>query len=97
MRTNRQIEASRANGSKSQSKPARPYPRHTEAESSTGGQEGKLASSRNALKHGALSSCIVLPGEDEKSFQSLAAQLFAELRPVGSTEEDLVEMMAVAR
>ncbi len=82
MRTNRQIEASRANGSKSRGPVT---------------EEGKLASSRNALKHGALSSCIVLPGEDEKSFQSLAAQLFAELRPVGSTEEDLVEMMAVAR
>ncbi len=58
---------------------------------------GKRASARNALKHGALSSCIVLPGEDEETFQSLAAQLFADLRPVDSTEEDLVEMMAVAR
>ncbi len=82
MRTNRQIEASRTNGSKSRGPVT---------------QEGKLASSRNALKHGALSSCVVLPGEYEQTFQSLAAQLFADLRPVDSTEEDLVEMMAVAR
>ena len=77
-----QIQASRANGSKSRGPLT---------------QEGKRASSRNALKHGALSSCIVLPGENEQTFQSLAADLFADLRPVDSTEEDLVEMMAVAR
>ncbi len=82
MRTNRQIEASRANGSKSRGPVT---------------QEGKLASSRNAIKHGVLSECIVLPGERADSFQSLTADLFEEHRPVGSTEEDLVEMMAVSR
>src|SRR3984957_7999734 len=82
MRTNRQIEASRANGSKSRGPVT---------------QEGKLASSRNAIKHGVLSECIVLPGERADSFQSLTADLFEEHRPIGSTEEDLVEMMAVAR
>src|ERR1700722_8901502 len=82
MRTNRQIEASRTNGSKSRGPVT---------------QEGKLASSRNAIKHGVLSECIVLPGERADSFQSLTADLFEEHRPVGSTEEDLVEMMAVSR
>jgi hypothetical protein len=82
MRSDLQIQASRTNGSKSRGPVT---------------EEGKLASSRNALRHGALSSCIVLPGEDEESFQSLAADLFEEHRPVGSTEEDLVEMMAAAR
>ena len=82
MRSDLQIQASRANGSKSRG----PL---------TG--EGKRASSRNALKHGILSECILLPGESPESFQSLTAGLFKELHPVGSTEEDLVEMMAVAR
>jgi len=82
MRSDLQIHASRTNGSKSRGPVT---------------EEGKLASSRNALKHGALSSCIVLPGENEESFQSLAADLFEEHCPIGSTEEDLVEMMAAAR
>lgn len=97
MRSDLQIEASRANGSKSQSKLARPYPRNTEAETRTGGQEGKLASSRNALKHGMLSQYILIPGESAEAFHALAADLFAEFRPLGSTEEDLVEMMVAAR
>jgi hypothetical protein len=82
MRSNLQIQASRANGSKSRGAVT---------------PEGKRASSRNALKHGILSECILLPGESPESFQSLAAGLFDEFHPVGSTEEDLVEMMAVAR
>ncbi len=82
MPSNRQIEASRANGRKSRGPVT---------------EEGKRASSRNALKHGVLSECIVLPGELEESFQSLTEDLFEEHRPVGSTEEDLVEMMAVSR
>ena len=77
-----QKHASRTNGSKSRGPVSK---------------EGKLASSRNAIKHGVLSECIVLPGEREDSFHSLTADLFEEHRPVGSAEEDLVEMMAVAR
>jgi hypothetical protein len=82
MRTDCQIEASRANGSKSRGPVT---------------EKGKRASSRNAIKHGILSECVLLPGESPESFQSLAAGLFEEFHPVGSTEEDLVEVMAVAR
>jgi hypothetical protein len=82
MRTNLQIQASRANGSKSRGPVT---------------QEGKLASSRNAMKHGILSELVLLPGEDPESFEADAADLFDEHCPVGPTEEELVEMMAVAR
>jgi hypothetical protein len=82
MRSDLQIEASRANGSKSRGPVT---------------EEGKLASSRNALKHGMLSQYILIPGESADAFHALAADLFAEFRPLGSTEEDLVEMMVAAR
>src|ERR1700722_4808849 len=82
MRSDLQTQASRTNGRKSRGPVT---------------QEGKLASSRNAMKHGVLSECIVLPGERADCFQSLTEDLFEEHRPVGSTEEDLVEMMAVSR
>jgi hypothetical protein len=82
MRSDLQIEASRANGSKSRGPVT---------------EEGKLASSRNALKHGMLSQYILIPGESAEAFHALAADLFAEFRPLGSTEEDLVEMMVAAR
>ena len=82
MRSDLQIEASRANGSKSRGPVT---------------EEGKLASSRNALKHGMLSQYLLIPGESEQAFHSLAADLFEEFLPLGSTEEDLVEMMVAAR
>ncbi len=103
MRSDFQIQASRANGSSPRSsKSVRPYPHNAEAPGSAGGQgpvtqEGKLASSRNAMKHGILSEIVLLPGEDPESFEADAADLFDEHRPVGPTEEELVEMMAVAR
>ena len=103
MRSDLQIEASRANGSSPHSsKSVRPYPHGTEAAGSAGGpgpvsEEGKLASSRNALKHGILSDIVLLPGEDPESFEADAVDLFEEHKPVGHTEQELVEMMIVAR
>ncbi len=44
-----------------------------------------------------LASASCSPAKSEESFQSRTADLFKEHRPVGSTEEDLVEMMAVSR
>ena len=82
MRSELQIQASRANGSKSRGPIT---------------EEGKLASSRNAEKHGLLSTFVVLSGEDQCHFQKLIERLYEELQPQSGIEEDLVETMAVAR
>jgi hypothetical protein len=82
MRSDLQIEASRANGSKSRGPIS---------------EEGKHASSRNALKHGILSDTVLLPGEDPASFEADAQDLFEEHKPIGHTEQEMVEMMIVAR
>jgi len=82
MSTERQQNASRANGSKSRG-PVTPA--------------GKLASSRNAITHGLLSATIVLQGESTDRFEKLLAALYAEFQPETPFEESLVENMAVAR
>ncbi len=82
MRTERQKQAARSNGSKS----------HGPITS-----EGKLASSRNATTHGMLSGTVVLTGESEDRFKALLADLHAELQPQTTVEITLVENMAVAR
>ncbi len=80
MRTEKQSEASRINGSQSQG-PAT--------------SEGKVASSRNALKHGLTSrNPILLDTEDEKALNNLRETYHAELRPVGQIENDIVEELA---
>jgi hypothetical protein len=82
MSTESQQEASRANGSKSRGAVT---------------PEGKLASSRNALKHGMLSSVIVLQCESKDRFDKLVASLFGEFQPQTSFEESLIENMAIVR
>ena len=82
MSTERQQQASRANGSKSCG-PVTPA--------------GKLASSRNAITHGLLCGTIVLECESTDRFLSLVAVLHEEFQPQTPFEESLVENMAVAR
>jgi len=82
MSTERQKQASRANGAKSRGAVT---------------QEGKLASSRNALKHGMLSGTIVLQGESTDRFDKLVATLYEEFQPQTPFEESLIDNMAVAR
>jgi hypothetical protein len=82
MSTERQQNASRINGSKS----------HGPVTS-----EGKLASSRNAITHGMLSSTIVLKGESTDRFLWLLTSLLEEFQPQTPFEESLIENMAVAR
>jgi hypothetical protein len=82
MSTERQKQASRLNGSQSHG-PVTP--------------EGKLASSRNAEKHGLLSGTIVLEGESTDRFLSLVAALRGEFQPRTPFEESLIENMAIAR
>ena len=78
MRTESQDHASRENGAKSHGATT---------------PEGKLASSRNALKHGMLSDTIVLECESQDRFLELCADLFEEFQPetprVEGTERSL--------
>lgn len=56
---------------------------------------GKANSSRNAQKHGLLSSHLIIAGEDRGEFDLLLATLQDELRPVGLLENALAERIAV--
>lgn len=53
--------------------------------------EGKARSSRNALKHALLSSQILLDDENANEMQALWDGLYADLQPVGTLEETLVD------
>lgn len=55
---------------------------------------GKLASSRNSLKHGLASGETIIPGECPAAFEALLQDLIEEHRPVTPTEELLVKEMA---
>jgi hypothetical protein len=82
MSTERQQNASRANGSKSRG-PTTPA--------------GKLASSRNAITHGMLSTTVVLNGESTDRFLNLLTALLDEFQPQTPFEQSLIENMAVSR
>jgi len=56
--------------------------------------EGKAASSQNALRHGLASGAILMPGEDPAQFQILEQALFDQHQPVNATEILLVADMA---
>ena len=49
----------------------------------------------NALKHGAFSEILILPGEDVQDFERLKNDLFAEYKPSGVSEERV--LIAVAK
>src|SRR5207248_2660906 len=55
---------------------------------------GKLASSRNSLKHGLASSQLIMPSEDPAEFEGLLADLLAEHQAANPTEELLVHQIA---
>ncbi|MBV9156143.1 MAG: hypothetical protein JO097_07760 [Acidobacteriaceae bacterium] len=56
--------------------------------------EGKLASSRNSLKHGLASGALIIPGEDPAAFEALIQDLLDEHQPANTTEELLINEMA---
>ncbi len=66
------------------------------AQHSTGPKtsEGKLASSRNSLKHGLASGEIIIAGEDPAAFEALLRDLLEEHQPANATEELLINEMA---
>jgi hypothetical protein len=82
MATKKQIEANRRNAKKSTG-PKTP--------------EGKAKSAQNALKHGLLASCPVLPEEDPMAYELLRANLHKELCPEGQLETLLVNRIAATQ
>ena len=64
----------------------------------TGGpktDQGKLASSRNAIKTGTYSSLIILPGESEEDFRLLEEQFFKDFSPQDVAQSAMVRSLAV--
>jgi hypothetical protein len=82
---------------------ARREANRTNCRKSTGPKtaEGKANSKMNAVKHGILTSQVVVRGlqvrERTKDFQELREQLWRELAPVGTVEEMLVDRIVTAQ
>ncbi len=57
---------------------------------------GKTRSSQNNFRHGCRSRAVVLPGDDPAEYDALLADLTAEFRPRGLTEERYVREMGDA-
>ena len=82
--------------SSTKSKKTRAAVNRANAQKSTGPktEQGKASSSQNAFKHGLYSKALLIPGEDRADFEALRADLAAEHRPLGVTEELLVDEIA---
>ena len=64
----------------------------------TGGPKtaaGKMASAQNAIKTGAYSSLIILPGESEKDFQELESQFISDFSPEDIVAATMVHNLTV--
>src|SRR6185437_14460805 len=68
------------------------------AQLSTGPQTaaGKQISSQNSFRHGLASAKVVLPHEDPAAFEELKNSLLDENKPAGTTEHELVSLLANA-
>ena len=55
----------------------------------------KTYGKKNALKHGAFTDVVILPGEDPNELKELRAALYEEWNPEGPTEIDKVESIAM--
>src|SRR5215469_6191129 len=82
MKSEKQLEAARLNGAKSNG-PITP--------------EGKANSSRNAITHGLLATTVLLKGESRERFLELITEFTDLYEPRNITERSLVETMAMAR
>ncbi|HLK49230.1 MAG TPA: hypothetical protein VKT49_13905 [Bryobacteraceae bacterium] len=58
--------------------------------------EGKRRSSQNAIHHGLLSDCVVLPGESLDTFAEVLAQHVDRFAPADGVELGMIEEMAAA-
>jgi hypothetical protein len=81
---------------RSKSKKTRAAVNRANAQKSSGPktEQGKAVSSQNSFKHGLYSKAVIIPGEDPAKFEALRADLAAEHRPIGLTEEMLVDEVA---
>src|SRR4051794_24396430 len=82
MRTQKQIDASRSNGSKSRGPVTR---------------MGKDRIRTNALKHGLTARLVLWPNEDSAQFQSLFLALLEQFAPENDLEFVCIEEMAIAK
>ena len=57
--------------------------------------EGRVASSRNALKSGVYSAMVVIPGESEDDFRQMHDQFVADFFPRDIAEGAMVHDLAV--
>lgn len=57
---------------------------------------GKAASAQNSLRHGVLSSHLILPNESREEFDALQSELQQEFMPQDLLEMSLVERIAIA-
>ena len=57
--------------------------------------EGKKIASQNALKTGAYSNTLILPGEDESQFRQIEDQFIRDFRPEDMAENAMVRDLAV--
>ena len=56
-------------------------------------EAGKRASSLNALRFGLTSQLVVLPTEDHEAYAAFRANLLADLKPEGATEQMLAQTL----
>src|SRR5947207_5059715 len=82
MSSQRRIDASRANGAKSNG-PTTP--------------EGQQTSSLNALRHGLTANTVVLTNESKDRFDQVLDSYADHFQPQDEVEMDLVEELAVAK
>src|SRR5271167_5055946 len=59
-------------------------------------EEGKQRSSMNALRHGLLSKCVVLPMASQEIFDVLLNQHLSKFEPADGVEHSAVEEMVAA-
>ena len=59
-------------------------------------QEGKQRASRNGVRHGLLSRCLVLDIESSDAFDDLLSQLVERLQPADGMELGFIEEMAAS-
>ena len=65
------------------------------AQQSTGPitEEGKAASSLNALKHGLTANTVLLPGEDEAAYRALCDETLNHWKPADAHEKGLLQIL----
>ncbi len=86
-----------SNSNRAQAAPA-PYqmPKERNALKATGPrtEQGKAASSKNAIKHGLTARQVVIPGENQADFDALLESIAADRKPSGELEVQWVGEIA---